>query len=378
MSRTPNTYKTFYGGYEELLTKNNYELWAPIIQRELEGKDLWGFIDGTRDEPAALAPNSPATDQLLYRTCLKEHRSDLSTCGSYLFNACSKMVQDRYLYEANLAKPKDIWNKLKGKLQGDDEESRSKLLTKFMTMKKTDDMNVEQFANKLKRIQALLNGANNTFITDSMILKQIFANAGPSMDYLTSVLKTTPDIKLKDALKRYELAEESKDQKDIDNKSNDAVSAMVAQGSRSPDQNRQRGNISLPVCPTNWNGFNCWFHPLPANHRATDCDALREYQRRYLAANNIEAKNATRLRGYPVPGALPRPHPKNNFGQGHQVQQKRPLCTLCGATGHNVESCPRLNEAAAALKKPRTAAAAVATTVKTEEKAEKDEVVSPM
>lgn len=251
MSRTPNTYKTFYGGYEELLTKNNYELWAPIIQRELEGKDLWGFIDGTRDEPAALAPNSPATDQLLYRTCLKEHRSDLSTCGSYLFNACSKMVQDRYLYEANLAKPKDIWNKLKGKLQGDDEESRSKLLTKFMTMKKTDDMNVEQFANKLKRIQALLNGANNTFITDSMILKQIFANAGPSMDYLTSVLKTTPDIKLKDALKRYELAEESKDQKDIDNKSNDAVSAMVAQGSRSPDQNRQRGNISLPVCPTN-------------------------------------------------------------------------------------------------------------------------------
>lgn len=147
-----STYKNFHGAHEELLTKNNYELWAPVIKRELEGCDLWGFIDETRVSPERLPANSPSSDQLLYCTVLKEHRADQSAAGSYLYNACSKAVQEKYLHDVNLSEPKAIWDKLQTKLQGDNEQSRSKLLTKFMTMKKPDDMNVEQFCNKLKRI----------------------------------------------------------------------------------------------------------------------------------------------------------------------------------------------------------------------------------
>lgn len=194
-----------------------------------------------------------------------------------------------------------MWNVLKAKLQGNDEESRSKLLTKFMTMKKSDDLNIEQFANKLKRIQELLNGADKKFITDKMVMEQIFANAGPSLDYLTNSLRTTPDLNLTSVLKRYELAEETKEARDeelklLQTRTKDSVSALATQstGRNSRTQsagrtlqttrlaNSQTGprQVNLPVCPENWNGHDCWFH-TPATHSANACDALRVFQIRF-------------------------------------------------------------------------------------------------
>lgn len=86
------TYKNYHGGYEELLTKKNYELWAPVIKREMEGRDQWGFIDNTRVAPEPLAADAPATDHLLYCGLIKEHRSDQAATGSYIFNSCFKII----------------------------------------------------------------------------------------------------------------------------------------------------------------------------------------------------------------------------------------------------------------------------------------------
>lgn len=73
-SRAPSTtYRNYYGGHKELLTKRNYELWSPVIKRELEGKDQWGFIDDSRAEPKALPAGASAAEQLLYRTMKNEH-----------------------------------------------------------------------------------------------------------------------------------------------------------------------------------------------------------------------------------------------------------------------------------------------------------------
>lgn len=207
-----------------------------------------------------------------------------------------------------------MWDKLKEKLQGNDEESRSKLLTKFMTMKKGDDLNIKQFANKLKRIQGLLNG-NTTFITDKMVIGQIFANAGPSLEYLTNNLRTTPNLELKDVLKRYELAEESKELNDLEEKHNDTVAALYAQKGKKPvkynnQQQQNPGKVTLPTCPSDWNGCDCWYHS-PPTHKAVDCDGLKVFQIRYLNANSIAFKDAVQLRGYPVPGSLPRPLTNN-------------------------------------------------------------------
>lgn len=379
MSRS--TYKNHHGGHEDLLTKDNYELWAPIIKRELEGADQWGYIDETRTAPEPLPVASPATDQLLFRTVLKEFRSEQSATGSYLFNACSKAVQERYLNKVNLGKPKEIWDILKAKLQGNDEESRSKLLTKFMTMTKGEEMTVEQYANKLKKIQELLNGDGaNKFITDAMIIKQILSNAGPALDFLSNNLRTTPDLKLVEVLKRYDLAEESLEaQKKIPT---DSVAALNAQSINRP-QNLRRGY--LPVCPTDWNGSDCWYHAPPPNHKAVDCGGLKELQRRHLAENNIDVKNAPQLRGYPAPGALPRPYYNNRALTQNQnatnqqpsqaqVASKRQLCVLCGDTGHTVDVCPQLNEAASALKRVKTAAVAEVGQGQVKEEPAKDQV----
>ena len=81
----------------------------------------------------------------------KPVQSRKSGAGSYIFNACSPQAQDRYLRDIDISKPKEMWIKLKEKLQGNDEESRSKLITKFMAMKKLPRSSVDhQFTNKLK------------------------------------------------------------------------------------------------------------------------------------------------------------------------------------------------------------------------------------
>lgn len=388
MSRT-NSYKTYHGNYEELLTKNNYELWAPVIKRELQGKDQWGFIDGTRPAPEPLPPNSPISEQLLYRNETREHRADVSATGSYIFNACSKPIQDRYLHDLSVAEPKAMWDRLKTKLQGNDEESRTKLLTKFMTMKKTDDLTIEQFYNKLKTIKDILNGADGTFVSDKMVLERIFANAGPNLAYLTNELRSTPALVLATVLKRYELAEESLET--IAKTSDDSVAALAVQNN-SGHQIQAPRSSNLPVCPADWNGNDCWYHPVP-NHKAVDCGALKEFQRRYLEGANIDPRNASKIRGYPPPGSLPRPfnnvwNANNNRSQSQPLAQnsnasnqqkqqssthqtsnqqsnptyntrKRTFCGLCEDPGHTADLCPKLKEAATALKRIKTAAIAV-------------------
>lgn len=111
MSRS-TTYKNYHGSHEELLIKINYELWAPVVRGELEGKDQWGFVDKTRLAPDELPAGSAPSNQLLYRTVLKEHCAEQSATSSYIFNACSKLIQERYLYDSDLAKPDEIWEKL--------------------------------------------------------------------------------------------------------------------------------------------------------------------------------------------------------------------------------------------------------------------------
>lgn len=235
VSKAANTYKTQHGSHEELLNKNNYETWAPIMKRELQGRDMWGFIDNTRTAPEPLDPAAPATDVLLYRQQARDHRAELSATGSAIFHACSKSIQDRYLNDSLFAEPRQMWELLATSLQGNDEESRSKLLTKFMTMTKAPETPMAEFSKKLKAIQALLNGdAATPFITDSMVIKQLLTNAGSHFDYLTNVLRTTPDLTLVGVLKRYELAEEDKEAKDLKNKStaqqyDDSVSSLAAQ-----------------------------------------------------------------------------------------------------------------------------------------------------
>lgn len=382
MSRTPTTYKNYHGGYEELLTKENYELWAPIMKRELEGRDHWGFINGTRTAPDPLPPNSPAAEQLIFRTESREHRAEQSAAGIYIYNACSKFIKERYLCDLNVTKPKELWDKLKEKLQGNNDESRTKLLTKFMTMKKPSDMTVEQFTNKLKLIQKLLNGegaAAVAFITDKMILEQIFNNAGESLKYLTNELRTTPNLVLGSVLKRYELAEDNINLNNTTPKDKDTVSGLASQQQQPPRA------VNLPVCPANWNGIDCWFHSLPVSHRAIDCDALKEFQRPYLIGAGIQVKDATRLRGYPVPGLKPRYpgtmqyYPNNNSNSGGgatkvspgNTPMKRVMCGLCSDIGHTVDLCPMLSQAANALKKIKTESAAIG---QTDDFVDKDQV----
>lgn len=204
MSSKMSTYKNYHGSHEELLTKNNYEMWAPNIKRELEGKDQWGYLDGTRTAPTPLPANSPATDQLLFMTIQNQYRTELSTAGSYTFNACSKSVQDCYLYNLDVSKPKVLWDKLKEKQQGNNEESRSKLLSKFMTMEKSPDTTMDQFCNKLKRIQTLLNGEENMkLITDKMIIKQLCNKAGPAFRLLTTSPKLSKQRQISSSLSSF-------------------------------------------------------------------------------------------------------------------------------------------------------------------------------
>lgn len=105
MSKSPLNYKNHQGGYEELLSRENYDMWAPIMKRELQGKDQWGFCDGTREEPEALDATATSIDQLLYRVTLKEHRAEKAAAAAYIYNACNKQIQDRYLQDVDFCDP---------------------------------------------------------------------------------------------------------------------------------------------------------------------------------------------------------------------------------------------------------------------------------
>lgn len=257
MSKAASSYKNFLGGYQELLTKNNYETWSPIIKRKLQGKDYWGYVDATQRAPDPLPAGSPATDMLLHKGIEREYRQELSACGAYIFNACSKVIQERYLSDIDLSSPAAMWTRLAEKLQGKDEESRSRLLTKFMTMKKDQDTTIEQFAKKLQTIQGLLNGnvvAANRLITDKMVIEQICKNAGSALDYLTNSIRTTVTLTPADVLKRYELAEEARDREALETKTNDTVSALYANKDNRGNSRDQRGGQAYNTRNKTWNG----------------------------------------------------------------------------------------------------------------------------
>lgn len=281
MSKSGQNYKNYYGSYEELLNRDNYDVWAPTITRELQGKDQWSFCEGTREAPPALGPGATPSDQLLHAAASKEHRVEKAAAASYIYNACNKQIQDRYLQDVEFCDPEAIWNRLKEKLQGNDADSRSRLLAKFMSLTRTKGQNMAQFAKKLTTIQKLLNPVNvahDRLITGNMILGQIYKNAGPELRHLTTILQTQNTRTLAVVLQRYELAEEALEQEmkdEIRLHGDDTVSAMYAndrgtnqqsnsyQGSSSSNNSVSTSRprqIILPICPDEWTGRGCWYH----------------------------------------------------------------------------------------------------------------------
>lgn len=367
MSKTSLNYKNHHGGYNELLNRDNYDVWAPTMKRELQGRDLWSFCDNTREEPAALPPNASATERLLHRVTTKEHRAEKAATGSYIYHACNKQIQDRYLSDITFNNPQAIWERLKEKVQGNDADSRSRLLSKFMSLTKQKDQNMQQFAKKLTTIQGLLNPADaaaTKFITDKMVLGQIYKNAGSNLHSLTINLQTNQDLTLAQVLRRYELAEEALEISEIDPQDVDHVSALNVNKSQSGSRPRQ---VSLPACPEDWSTTGCWFHNS-GSHHATDCDGLKAIQHRFLENNNISVDKAPTRKGYPPPGSIPRRTqrtPKSNLSKpppngASDVTRKRPMCNLCSTSGHYTDKCPSLNEAVSAWKKQKSVTANVA------------------
>lgn len=309
---------------------------------------------------------------------MKEHRSDKAATGSYIYHACNKQIQDRYLSEVDFSNPKDIWDKLKAKLQGDDADSRSRLLSKFMSMTRPKTMNIQQFANKLVTIQKLLNptaAGQTEFITDKMVLGQIYRNAGAELRSLTTNLQTNVALTLADVLRRYELAEEAMEADATASNTDGNVSALNVNKSNPPTTSRPR-QIMAPQCPEDWSGAGCWFHNS-GSHHANDCDSLKALQMRVLATTNTPPEPASPRRGYPPPGSIPRNRRRSESQTSANTpsstsrtatptsdgSRKRPLCNLCGESGHYTDKCPSLIEAVSALKKMKSASANVAETV---------------
>lgn len=104
-------------------------------------------------------------------------------------------------------------------------------------------------------------------------------------------------------------------------------------------------------------------------HKAEECDALKEFQRRHLYDNGVDPKSAPHLRGYPAPGQLPCPRPQsatplsstqNSANTQPRTSLKRSLCALCDDLSHETNRCPLLGEAAVALKKKKSETALLA------------------
>lgn len=110
---------------------------------------MYGFINNSRTAPPALAVEATATEILLHAATTEEYSLEKAATGCYQFNACSEQIQDKYLPEADFSKLSVIWTTLQTKLQGDNVDSRSCLLNKFITMAWQRDMRIGQFAKKL-------------------------------------------------------------------------------------------------------------------------------------------------------------------------------------------------------------------------------------
>lgn len=375
-----------------MLSRDNYDVWAPTIKRELQGKDVWAFCDGTREEIEALDEDANATEVILHRHALKEHRAEKAATGAYLYNACNKQIQDRYLSDLDFTQPQQIWNRLKEKLQGNDADSRSRLLNKFMTLTRQKGQSMQQFAKKLQTIQSLLNPADaaaTKFIDDKMILVQIYKNAGPDFRSLTTNLQTNSDLTLATVLKRYELAEEQMEQETPSESYDDSATALYTNNRSNSNPNAASGQnrasstfsrprqVYMPTCPDDWTGSGCWFHSA-TSHAAVDCDTLKSLQRQFLENGNISIDRAPKRKGYPPPGSVPSRRPVNsgdstssstrgsNTSQSstptpNQVSSnKRPMCHLCNNSGHYTDKCPSLKDAVTALKRFRTTTASAA------------------
>ena len=51
-----------------------------------------------------------------------------------------------------------------------------------------------------------------------------------------------------------------------------SVAAYAARGTDTGSAASSINLDSLPQAPANWNGTNCWRHPLATNHKAEDCE----------------------------------------------------------------------------------------------------------
>lgn len=97
---------------------------------------------------------------------------------------------------------------------------------------------------------------------------------------------------------------------------------------------------------------------------------MKELQRRHLQTNNISPERAQRRKGYPEPGSLPSRNPDTReqyqsseppstatstivTTPNSEIVRKRPICHLCNEPGHFTDKCPKLSEAAMALKKSK-------------------------
>ena len=198
------TYRNYLGSQEDLLTKDNYDFWAPVIKRELQGKNRWTIVDGTVTAPAALGPAAAVADILLHDHNTRQYHSDKAATGAYIYNACSKSIQERYLDDISIDDPHALWERLQTRLQANDGVARTRLFNRFTSYTWKSDLDANQFANKLKRVQSILSPVGTAeeakIISDEMIIQKIIDETPSNLGHLANELASTATLTLASVL----------------------------------------------------------------------------------------------------------------------------------------------------------------------------------
>jgi len=247
-----------------------YDLWAVRMQTYLEGLDLWEVVE---EDDVSLSENLTVAQIKAH----KDKKTRKTKAKSCLFAGVSQMIMTRIM---TLKSPKEIWEYLKEKYEGNEKNRGMKvvlnLIRKFEMQRMKESETIKEYSNKLLGIANKIKLLGKEF-PDSRLVEKILVTVPERYETFITSLENTKDlstITLTEVIHALQAQEQRRrlmreDHAAVEGNLNyTKENALIVKKNRRSKYNNTQVFSSCPHCKKKGHQPNwCWWRPNVKCHK---------------------------------------------------------------------------------------------------------------